>query len=60
MSFFNTAKEIISQDPRKSVEKEALKPFNYVGFDTITKQVEARMLKRGFQFNIMVVGKYCI
>ncbi|SCU78794.1 LAMI_0A05996g1_1 [Lachancea mirantina] len=31
-------------------------PLSYVGFDTITSQIEHRLLKRGFQFNIMVVG----
>lgn len=31
-------------------------PTSYVGFDTITNQIEHRLLKRGFQFNIMVVG----
>ncbi|KAI8384754.1 cell division/GTP binding protein [Radiomyces spectabilis] len=29
----------------------------YVGFDTITQQIEKKMLKRGFQFNVMVVGQ---
>lgn len=32
-------------------------PQKYVGFDTITTQIENRLLKRGFQFNIMVVGR---
>lgn len=30
---------------------------SYVGFDTITQQIEKKLLKRGFQFNVMVVGK---
>lgn len=29
----------------------------YVGFDTLTKQIENKMLRRGFQFNVMVVGQ---
>lgn len=29
----------------------------YVGFDTITQQIEKKLLKRGFHFNVMVVGK---
>ena len=29
----------------------------YVGFDTMTKQVELKMMHRGFQFNVMVVGQ---
>ncbi|KAI7901413.1 Septin-domain-containing protein [Cokeromyces recurvatus] len=33
-------------------------PLNaYVGFDTITQQIERKSLKRGFQFNVMVVGQ---
>lgn len=24
----------------------------YVGFDSITKQIETKLLKRGFQFNV--------
>jgi len=35
----------------------ALNPQSYVGFDTITDQIERRLLKRGFQFNLMVVGQ---
>ncbi|CCH60927.1 hypothetical protein TBLA_0D04310 [Henningerozyma blattae CBS 6284] len=33
-----------------------IQPSSYVGFDTITNQIEHRLLKKGFQFNIMVVG----
>lgn len=29
----------------------------YVGFDSITRQIESKLLKRGFQFNVMVVGQ---
>ncbi|KAI8982250.1 Septin-type guanine nucleotide-binding (G) domain-containing protein [Mycotypha africana] len=33
-------------------------PLNgYVGFDTITQQIEKKLLKKGFQFNVMVVGQ---
>lgn len=41
------------------VDKElsVLSPQKYVGFDTITTQIENRLLKRGFQLNIMVVGR---
>lgn len=31
-------------------------PSSYVGFDTITTQIEHRLLKRGFQFNVLVAG----
>lgn len=37
-------------------EYNSVAPSSYVGFDTITSQIEHRLLKRGFQFNIMVVG----
>ena len=30
---------------------------SYVGFDTIQDQMKKKALKRGFEFNIMVVGK---
>ncbi|CAG8603242.1 14504_t:CDS:10 [Cetraspora pellucida] len=29
----------------------------YVGFDSITRQIEKKLLKRGFQFNVIVVGQ---
>ncbi|KAI8620771.1 Septin-type guanine nucleotide-binding (G) domain-containing protein [Chytriomyces sp. MP71] len=29
----------------------------YVGFDSITSQIERKLLKRGFAFNLMVVGR---
>ncbi|CAM9012507.1 unnamed protein product [Wickerhamomyces anomalus] len=40
-----------------SVAQNILQPSSYVGFDTITTQIEHRLLKRGFQFNILVAGK---
>lgn len=30
----------------------------YVGFDSITRQIEKKLLKRGFQFNVIVVGMF--
>lgn len=38
-------------------QEHILQPQKYVGFDTITSQIENRLLKRGFQFNVMVVGR---
>ncbi|KAJ3295428.1 cell division control protein [Blyttiomyces sp. JEL0837] len=32
----------------------------YVGFDSITSQIEKKLLKRGFNFNVMVVGMYSV
>lgn len=31
-------------------------PKSHVGFDSITSQIEKKLLKRGFQFNIICVG----
>ncbi len=38
--------------------KEVIKPNSYVGFDTITTQIEDRLIKRGFRLNLMLVGRY--
>lgn len=32
-------------------------PKSHVGFDSITQQIEKKLLKRGFQFNVMCVGQ---
>ncbi|SCV04934.1 LANO_0G14664g1_1 [Lachancea nothofagi CBS 11611] len=39
-----------------ALDQPYVNPTGYVGFDTITSQIEHRLLKKGFQFNIMVVG----
>jgi len=36
---------------------EEIRATSYVGFDTITQQIEHKLLKRGFQFNVIVVGQ---
>ncbi|WVQ76670.1 hypothetical protein IAR50_006344 [Cryptococcus sp. DSM 104548] len=36
---------------------EEITAGSYVGFDSITRQIEHKFLKRGFQFNVMVVGQ---
>lgn len=33
-----------------------IRASSYVGFDSITQQIEHKLLKRGFQFNVIVVG----
>jgi len=35
---------------------EEIRAESYVGFDSITSQIEHKLLKRGFQFNVIVVG----
>ena len=37
---------------------QAISPNSHVGFDSITDQIEKKLLKRGFQFNVICVGKY--
>lgn len=37
--------------------QDILTPSQTVGFESITQQIERRLLKRGFRFNLMVVGQ---
>ncbi|KAF5102045.1 hypothetical protein D0Z00_000505 [Geotrichum galactomycetum] len=46
----------MTQQPDPTIT-DVIQPDSHVGFDSITKQIEKRLLKRGFQFNIMVVGQ---
>ena len=36
----------------------ATKLDGYVGFDTVQEQIRKKSLKRGFEFNLMVVGMW--
>jgi hypothetical protein len=36
---------------------EEIRAQSYVGFDSITQQIEHKLLKRGFQFNVILVGE---
>ena len=38
------------------IATEEIRAESYVGFDTITQQIEHKLLKRGFQFNVILVG----
>lgn len=38
-------------------QPEEIRANSYVGFETITRQIEHKLLKRGFQFNVIVVGQ---
>ncbi|KGB75095.2 septin ring protein [Cryptococcus deuterogattii R265] len=40
-----------------SPSPEDIAAASYVGFDSITRQIEHKLLKRGFQFNVMAVGQ---
>jgi len=37
--------------------QQSVYPRSHVGFDSITSQIERKLLKRGFQFNVICVGK---
>ena len=39
-----------------STLQQPLQPQSHVGFDSITSQIERKLLKRGFQFNVICVG----
>ncbi|KAF1839173.1 cell division control protein-like protein 10 [Decorospora gaudefroyi] len=38
-------------------QSQPIFPDSYVGFDSITKQIERKSVKRGFQFNVICVGQ---
>jgi septin 3/9/12 len=38
-------------------QPQSVYPKSYVGFDSITSQIEKKLVKRGFQFNIICVGR---
>lgn len=40
-----------------SPQQGPVMPKSHVGFDSITNQIERKLLKRGFQFNVICVGK---
>lgn len=39
-----------------TVPPTTIYPNSHVGFDSITSQIERKLLKRGFQFNVICVG----
>lgn len=40
-----------------SSQSNPVLPKSHVGFDSITNQIERKLLKRGFQFNVICVGQ---
>ncbi len=40
-----------------SMPAATIYPQSHVGFDSITSQIERKLLKRGFQFNVICVGE---
>jgi septin family protein len=43
--------------PPQPQAAQSVFPKSHVGFDSITTQIEKKLLKRGFQFNVICVGK---
>ena len=43
-------------DKMATVPPTTIYPNSHVGFDSITSQIERKLLKRGFQFNVICVG----
>jgi len=39
-----------------AMAQQSVYPKSHVGFDSITSQIERKLLKRGFQFNVICVG----
>lgn len=39
-----------------AMAQQSVYPNSHVGFDSITSQIERKLLKRGFQFNVICVG----
>lgn len=39
-----------------NAQQQSVFPKSHVGFDSITHQIEKKLLKRGFQFNVICVG----
>lgn len=39
-------------------QPQTIYPQSHVGFDSITSQIEKKLLKRGFQFNVICVGEF--
>lgn len=43
-------------NPQMPQQQQPVYPRQAVGFDSITRQIEKKLLKRGFQFNVICVG----
>lgn len=54
--FFLPSDEEDDQVEMAAPAVEEIRAASYVGFDSITRQIEHKLLKRGFQFNVIVVG----
>ena len=48
----------LSTEKMASMPAATIHPQTHVGFDSITSQIERKLLKRGFQFNVICVGQF--
>jgi hypothetical protein len=48
----------MNSPPRGANIANIINPKSHVGFDSITSQIERKLLKRGFQFNVICVGMF--
>lgn len=46
-----------AMSPQQQTAPSIVMPKSHVGFDSITNQIERKLLKRGFQFNVICVGE---
>lgn len=54
----NTSRAMATLSPQSAqAPTQSVFPKSHVGFDSITNQIEKKLLKRGFQFNVICVGK---
>lgn len=54
--FFPSSQFSTTAFPMATADVQEIRATSYVGFDSITQQIEHKLLKRGFQFNVIVVG----
>jgi septin 3/9/12 len=47
----------MASNDRTTGTQQSVYPRSHVGFDSITSQIERKLLKRGFQFNVICVGE---
>lgn len=53
----NKARDTMAAANVMSSQSNPVMPKSHVGFDSITTQIERKLLKRGFQFNVICVGR---
>lgn len=56
VDFLEVMTEVMGQTTKWGSMQTRLE--GYVGFDTIQEQIRRKSLRRGFEFNVMVVGEW--